>query len=187
MLLCLFARKSFFQSTVFLYSISFGHPFLNGYGVSQKSTCSHELPIYNVFDRYFYLRCIVISKEHLQPYIWMVSSSFQEAFCNDLVFSRVLPFFETSTFCKGIELIRNSNCSHPFDEQQNKRANATTHSFKFTVFLQNRNCSKEISQLLIMIPPGFRYVHTERSLLFDDVTCGHPFFSMLVSFFQGST
>ena len=42
----------------------------------------------------------------------------------------------------GIELIHNSSCSHPFDEFPffyYKRVNAATHSFKFTVFLQNRN------------------------------------------------
>ena len=31
-----------------------------------KSTCSHELHIYNVFDRSFYLSRIAISKERLQ-------------------------------------------------------------------------------------------------------------------------
>ena len=40
-----------------------------------------------------YLRRIFISKEHLQPYIWVVPSFFQEATCSDLVFSTVLCFF----------------------------------------------------------------------------------------------
>ena len=53
-----------------------------------------SLCIYNVFDRYFYLRRIVTSKEHLQPYIWVVPPLFQEAICRDLVFSRVPSFFE---------------------------------------------------------------------------------------------
>ena len=55
------------------------------------------LYIYNVFDRYFYLRRIAISKEHMQPYIWVVPPLFREATCRDQVFSRVLSFFEIST------------------------------------------------------------------------------------------
>ena len=55
------------------------------------------LCIYNVFDRYFYLRRIVTSKENKQPYIWVIPSLFQEATWRDLVFSRVLSFFEIST------------------------------------------------------------------------------------------
>ena len=55
------------------------------------------LCIYNVFDRYFYLRRIVTSKENMQPYIWVVPPLFQEATCRDLVFPRVLSFFEIST------------------------------------------------------------------------------------------
>ena len=34
------------------------------------------IALYNVFDRYFYLRRIVTSKEHLQLYIWEVPSLF---------------------------------------------------------------------------------------------------------------
>ena len=53
----------------------------------------------------------------------------------------VMPFFI------GIEFIRNSSCSHPFDEFSffyYKRTIAARHYFKFTVFLQHRNCKKEI-------------------------------------------
>ena len=42
-------------------------------------------------------------------------------------------------YLKGIELIRNSSCSHLFDEWHffyNKRTIAATDSFKFTVFLR---------------------------------------------------
>ena len=53
--------------------------------------------IYNIFDRYFYLSRTVTSKEHMQPYIWVVPPLFQEATCRDLVFPRVLSFFEIST------------------------------------------------------------------------------------------
>ena len=64
-------RKQFFseRSVSLFQESSCSLPFLNGYGIFWKSTCSHELPIYNVFDRYFYLNLIVILKEHLQPNI----------------------------------------------------------------------------------------------------------------------
>ena len=38
---------------------SCSHPFFNGYGVFQKSTCNHELQIYDVFDRYF-CECVCV-------------------------------------------------------------------------------------------------------------------------------
>ena len=56
-----------------------------------------SLCIYNVFDRYFYLRRIVTSKEYMQPYIWLVPPLFQETTCTGLVFSKVLSFFEINT------------------------------------------------------------------------------------------
>ena len=49
-----------------------------------QGICNHELRIYNIFDRYFYIRRIAISQELLQPYIWVVPSLFQEAICSDL-------------------------------------------------------------------------------------------------------
>ena len=128
------------------------------------------LLICNVFDRLFRLRRIFISKEHMQPYIWVVPSLFQEIFYSEAYYLQgycvslkqalqVIPFF------KGIKLIRNSSCSHTFDEQQNKRAHAAKHSFKFTVLFQSRNCSKKISQLLIMKPPWFQaYLDWKRSV-----------------------
>ena len=54
-------------------------------------------------------------------------------------------------------MIHKSSCSHPFDELpflSYKRVIAATHSFKFTVFLQNRTCSKKI--LTIIITPWFQ-------------------------------
>ena len=46
---------------------------------------------------------------------------FQEATCNDLIFSRVLYLFQTSTckysFFKYTELIHHSSCSHSFEER----------------------------------------------------------------------
>ena len=50
--------------------------------------------------------------------------------------------FAVIPFSIGIELIHKSNCSHQFDEFPffyYKGVIAATHSFKFTMFLQNRN------------------------------------------------
>ena len=46
---------------------------------------------------------------------------------------------QSSPFFRGIELIRNFSCSHPFNELPffcYKRAIAAVHSFKFTVFAE---------------------------------------------------
>ena len=56
--------------------------------------------------------------------------------------SPIIPIF------KDIELIRKSSCNHSFNKFSffyYKRAIAATHSFKFAMFLKNRNCSKEAS------------------------------------------
>ena len=65
--------------------------------------CNHKLQIYNVFDRYFYLTCVAISKKHLQPYIWVVPSLFQGATRSDLGYCvslkqalAVIPFFKAN-------------------------------------------------------------------------------------------
>ena len=80
-------REHFFQSSdsMFLEN-SCGYPFHDGYWIFSQSNCSHELRIYNVFDKYSYLRRIVISKEHMQPYISFSISLFQEVTCSDLLF-----------------------------------------------------------------------------------------------------
>ena len=119
-LLSSIAGNSFFQSTMFLCWFSCGHLFFNGYGVFWKSTCSHELPLYNVFDRYFCLKRIAISKDHLKFYIWVVVRLFQETFAVSSYFQgccvslkealAVISFFEV------IKLIFNSSFSHPFGE-----------------------------------------------------------------------
>ena len=107
-----------------------------------RSTCNHELCIYNAFKRHFLLRHIVISKVHLQPYIWVVLSLFQKATCSDLVFSRVLYFLENSTCnCSCFQRWR---VSFPFQLQ------ATIKQMK------RRSCRKEISQLSNMVPPWFQ-------------------------------
>ena len=63
--------------------------------VIATTNCNHKLQIYRVFDRYFYLRWVAISKKHLQPYS-------RHCFRALSHWSRVLSFFETSI------------CSHPF-------------------------------------------------------------------------
>ena len=93
---------NFFQGAVFLcftklvaaiHSLNILYLFLN-------STCSHHCVytmhwyFYDRYDRYFYLRRIVTSKEYMQPYIWVVPPLFQETTCRGLVFSKVLSFFE---------------------------------------------------------------------------------------------
>ena len=86
---------------------------------------------------------IVISRGHLQWSSILKNTLFP--------LNRAIPFFI------GIELIHKSSCSHPFDELPffyYKRVITATHSFKFTVFLQNRSCSKEILTMII-IPPWF--------------------------------
>ena len=84
----------------------------------------------------------------------MVPSLFQEATFSDLVFSRVL-CFGVIPFFIDIELTHKSSCSHPLDELPffyYKRVIAATDSPKFTVFLQNRNCRKEILTIIIISP-----------------------------------
>ena len=87
----------------------------------------------------------------MQPDISVVSSLFQEPTCSDVVFLKVIVSLKQALvvipFFKGIELICDSSCSHLMNGPfffYHKRVIATTHSFKFSVFLQNSNCSKEI-------------------------------------------
>ena len=131
-------------SVSLFHKSSCGHPFLNRYGIFYKSTCSRELRICNVFDRYL----------------------------------------------KSIELIRNSSCSLPFDEWSffnNKKTIAATHSFKFTMLLQNRSCSKEMSQLLTMMPAWFQEcLYWMKSVIWRDLL-QPPIFSTIVSLFYEST
>ena len=88
--------------------------------VAQKEKQWTKAVFLNVFDRYFYLRRIVLLKEHLQLYLsgtiiilggflqW--PSTFKGTVFLWNKHSQVISFF------KGIELIRNSSCSHPFEE-----------------------------------------------------------------------
>ena len=130
-LLRLIEEKSFFceRCVSLLHENSCGQRFLNRHGIFYKSTCSYGLSKCNVFDRYFYLRRIVISKKHLQSYVSVLWLLLQDGTCSDLVFSRVLCFFKQAfaviPFLKGIELICHSSCRHSFNEWPffyNKRA-----------------------------------------------------------------
>ena len=84
------------HSVSLFHRISCGHPSTDTVFIYEQHL-QPWLCIYIIFDRYFYLSRIVASKEHMQPYIWVVPPLFQEATCRDLVFSRVLSFFEIST------------------------------------------------------------------------------------------
>ena len=95
----------------------------------------------------------------------------------------VIPFFI------GIELIHKSSCSHPFHELPffyYKRVIAATHSFKFTVFLQNRNFSKGILTI-ILIPPWFQACIYWKKFVIWRHHLQPSIFSMIVSLFHGST
>ena len=111
---------------------------------------------------------IIFSGGHLQwSNIFNSTVSFKQALA-------VIPFFI------GIALIHKSNCSHPFDELPffcYKRVIAAPHSFRFTVFLQNRNFRKGILKIILIRPwfQAWRH-HLQLSI-----------FSMIVSLFYGST
>ena len=111
-------------------------------------------------------RTIIFSGGHLQwSNIFNSTVSFKQALV-------AIPFFI------GIELIHKSSCSHPFDELPffyYKRVIAATHSFKFTVFSQDRNFSKGILTI-ILIPPWFQVCIIEKRLLYADIIYRHPFF-----------
>ena len=90
---------------------------------------------------------------------------------------------QSSLFFKGIELIRKSIrwitlfCY--------KRVIAATHSFKFTV-LHNRNCSKEILTIIIILPWFLACIYWKKFVIWQHHF--QPFiFSMIVSLFHRST
>ena len=94
----------------------------------------------------------------------------------------VIPFFI------GIELIYKSSCSYPFDELPffyYKRVIGATRSFKFTVFLQNRNCGKEILAIII-IPPWFQTCIYWKKFVSWRNHFQLSIFSVIVSLFHGS-
>ena len=95
----------------------------------------------------------------------------------------VIPFFI------GIELIHKYSCSHPFDELTflyYKRVTAATHSFKLTVFLQHRNFSKGMLTI-VLIPPWFQACIYWKKFVIWRHHLQPSIFSMIVSFFHGST
>ena len=81
-----------------------------------------------------------------------------------------------------------SSCSHPFDElpfSYYKRVIATTHSFTFTVFLQNWNFSKGILTI-ILIPPWFQACIYWKKFVIWRHHLQPSIFSMIVSLLHGS-
>ena len=100
---------------------------------------------------------------HLQwPSIWEYCVSLKQALA-------VIPFL------RGIKSIHSSSCSNPFDEWQNKREIETTHSFRFTVFYRAEIVAQRYHTYLLWYLLGFRNVYIERSLLYDSISCSHPF------------
>ena len=118
-LLCLIAGNSFFQSTGFFFSLV-AAIHLSVDTVFFRRALAAINCLYIMYLTYFYLRRTVISNEHLQPYIWVVPSLLQEALL------QWPSIFQGTVFLWNkhwqLSLIRNSSRSHPFDEEQNKRA-----------------------------------------------------------------
>ena len=133
--------------------------------VAQKEKQWTKAVFLNVFDRYFYLRRIVLSKEHLQPYL-SGTIIFLGGFLQWPNTFKGTVFLwnkhlQVICFFKGIELIRNSSCSHPFEEYSK---------------MKEQMQPRILSNLLCFCRTGIEHVHIERSLLFDDISCSHPFF-----------
>ena len=85
-------------SVSLFHKISCGRPLLNRYCIYfWTALASMIVYIQYIWQVFLYLSRIVTSKEHMQPCIWVVPPLFREATCRDLVFSRVLSFFEIST------------------------------------------------------------------------------------------
>ena len=116
--------------------------------------CIYEMNLTDLFKAEFYFKG-ALTAIHLSCTIIF----FQETTWSDLVFSAVLCFFKTST------------CTHPFSHRHwvnsqvqlqpsirwisifyYKRVITATHSFKFTVFLQNRNFSNRIVTIILILP-----------------------------------
>ena len=123
---------------------------------------------------------IIFSGGHLQwSSIFNGTVSFKQVLA-------VIPFFI------GNELIRKSNCSHPFDELPffyYKRVIAGTHSFKFTVFLQNRNWDTNNNYNTSMVYEGYllrRHILKKRFVIWRH-HLQPSIFSMIVSLFYRST
>ena len=140
----------------------------------------------------------------------MVLLLYQEATCSNLVFSRVLCFFETRTcshpFFKGLELIHISSCSHPFNEWPllyYKGAIKATHFSNLLCFCRPGIVARRYHSYQLWWLLDFRYVYIERNngsiieimdnckwcrqkMLFDDITCSYPLFLWYCHYFKGA-
>ena len=95
-------------------------------------------------------------------------------------------------FFIGIQLIHKSSWSHLFDELPffyYKRVTAGTHSFKFTVFLENRNWDTNNNYNTSMVYEGYllrMHILKKRFVIWRH-HLQPSIFSMIVSLFHGST
>ena len=143
------------------------------------------MQIYDVFDRYFSLRCVAISKKHLQPYIYVVLSLFQGTTCSDLGYCvslkqalAVIPFFKANS---------QSRWSHPYadrpifiiKEPLQPRILSNLLCFCRTGIVATRYHNMIYPWYIL----DFRHAFLERSLLYDDII---PIFSVKESLFHGS-
>ena len=109
-----------------------------------------KLYIYNVFDRYFYLKRIVskgaLAAKHLRGTIIISGGLLQwsSIFKGTVIFLNK-HFFLIIPFFKGIDLICQSHLFHELSFFYYKIVTAASHSFKLFEFLQDKNCIKEIS------------------------------------------
>ena len=90
---------------------------------------------------------------------------------------------------KVLRYIRNSSCSHAFDEWpffHYKRTVVAVYSFKSTVFLQNKSCSKKMSELLIISLWFQKCIYWKKSIILLHQS-QLSVFSMVVTLFHGST
>ena len=163
-------NDNFFQGAVFLCFtklVAAIHSLTDSVFISEQHL-QQLLCIYNVFDRYFCLRCIVTSKEHLQPHVWVVPPLFQEATCKDLVFSRVLSFFERSN-CNRL-------CFQRYRVHQSPVAAIHSTNGPFSIIKEQLQ-PQILSHLLYFFRTGgvLGMRKLKESPLFDDTNSSHSF------------
>ena len=138
-----------------------------------------------LFQTYYYF------KSAYSHTFWVVPSChlFRRQHLEWSSFLRVQCFFKTS-FCSHAffqrYLVNSPHQLHPFTLWKTiilllKKAVAVMRSFKFIMFFQKGNCSKEISWLPTLLPAVVSpwpqiFIYWKISLLFDDIIYSHPFF-----------
>ena len=119
-------------SVSLFHKISCGHPLLNRYCIYFRTALAATICAYTMFWQIFLFKLYCNFKAAHAPYIWVVALLFKEATCRDLVFSRVLSFFEIST-CNRLCFQRYWVNSLPV-----ARAVVAINSFKFAVFFSEQ-------------------------------------------------